>query len=256
MGAANYKITAVELLKREGVAVAPEERGNRRVVAAAAGVAVFCGATVTGMVALAPSLSTAFFPNEPDPAIATGAWPFGRHTAQTSSTGATLVGHQNDLRASHAGSTGAAAGPLGGGSSSTASAEPQLPAMSRLSPPIGPEASSSADPSESGARSADPTTEREEPSATTTESAEPSSTGKPSKPGRKPSESAESRPEPSKAEKPSKTKEPSRAEEPSDSEQPEKTEESSESGTAESSDRSGTTESSEPSETETTESGS
>lgn len=62
---AERMITVAELLRREGVS--PDDGTSRAMKAAVAtGVAVLCGATVTGMLALAPSLSTSFFPSDPD----------------------------------------------------------------------------------------------------------------------------------------------------------------------------------------------
>lgn len=62
-------ISVAELLRREGVAPAGERSVKGRVIASAAGVMALCGASVTGMLALAPNLSTAFFPNGTDDGV-------------------------------------------------------------------------------------------------------------------------------------------------------------------------------------------
>lgn len=62
---AERMITVAELLRREGVA-AGDGAGKGMKAAVATGVAALCGATVTGMLALAPTLSTSFFPSDPD----------------------------------------------------------------------------------------------------------------------------------------------------------------------------------------------
>lgn len=67
---AERMITVAELLRREGVA-SDDGAGKGMKAAVATGVVALCGATVTGMLALAPTLSTSFFPNAPDGASMT-----------------------------------------------------------------------------------------------------------------------------------------------------------------------------------------
>lgn len=63
-------VPVAELLRREGHEQAQASRA-KRIAIATGGMAALCGATVSGMLALAPTLSTSLFPADPE-TVATG----------------------------------------------------------------------------------------------------------------------------------------------------------------------------------------
>lgn len=121
-------ISVAELLRREGVDLEDERNLKGRVAATAAGVMALCGATVTGMLAFAPNLSTAFFPSDPN---GIAALPYAAGMSALGGTGVTAdsvrpAGVAQELDENH---------PLAGnisGSLGFRAAGHQVPAMSQL----------------------------------------------------------------------------------------------------------------------------
>lgn len=85
---AERMISVAELLRREGLELEDERGVTGRIVATAAGVMALCGASVTGMLAFAPNLSTAFLPGDSGDVVAQGS----THASSVSATGNEAVG--------------------------------------------------------------------------------------------------------------------------------------------------------------------
>ncbi len=241
MDAAKNKITVVELLRREGCEPPAEQRAGGRAAATAAGVAAMCGATVTGMIALAPSLDTSFLPGDPDRVLAAGAsYSDGGLSPVDSETMRMLAervgGGQTEGAADDRRVSSGTVGPLGGGPVVSAGAAPRTPAMSQISDPVRPSVAGTSSAEEPEARSAGGSPESGESDSMTTASSEPSESGEPSrgspepsepKPSDEPSEPSQEDPEPSES-KPSEPSESSQNPEPSESKPSEEPDEPSE----------------------------
>lgn len=230
MDAGNYKITVVELLNREGHDLPGGQRIGGRAAATAAGVAVLCGATVTGMIALAPSLSHSILPSSPDSRMASGSYD------ESSRPSARDGDRQADEATGGAQTEGATergvpqAAPLGGGPSRAAGAEAsgaQVPAMSQLGDPFhspSPTSSEPGDPPSGSAGTSDASdpSESERSGAQSSEPAESTTATEQSET----SEPSQEAPESSEASEPSEeaAPEPSGSSEPSEEEAPEPSE--------------------------------